>query len=478
MYFSDMIKQQLKHDAPYAWFLKDHAKLSPLFRKKDIELLDEKLEGYIDCFVLSKKADDDILDMLKLDDWGAVYVMARVALEYNDDKAFETAVEAVKSREQTKELAEALSLFSYPKIEEKLYQLITNQNPLIRTASIYVLDILKIKIEPNLIYKLLQDDEIEVKIATIKLIGSHRLKEYTKEVEEYLKSEDEELRFESAYTGCLLKSKESIFTLREFCFTQTPYLREALALLYYTLDDTKVYSLFQKIATKEFSPRIKAYNFAMSGFALESVPILLEKSKEFEKSLFSAEAISFITGIDLDEEDLTREENLTQEEEKLLLDSQKADEETQDYEEDLPLPDSELLIKWWQKEQKRYKPKTRYLAGREINIENLQIVIEKGTQPQIKLAKLILELRYNQKVNLSNQLFSLDSKEKKEEKKNIKITYSPKTGDYIATLPKGHPQTDNLKIEPFAYGFFREGEAFNYFGLEDYDVGEIVWVFE
>ena len=476
MYFSDIIKQQLKHDAPYAWFLKENAKNSPLFRNRDIELLDERLQAYIDCFALSKRAGDNLLDMLKLDDWGSVFVTTKVALECDDSEAFTKAVEATKTKQQANELSQALSLYPYKKIKNKLQKLITHKNPLVRVASIQTLNRLKIQIETKLIKKLLSDKDIEVKIEIIKLIGSHKLIAYQKDIEKYLNSENEELRFETAYTGSILQSKKSLYTLREFCFTQTPYLRRALTLIYYILDDTNVYKLFQKVATKEFSPRIKAYNLAMAGFVVEAVPTLLEEIKDLRHSLFGAEAISFMTGVDLEEEDLAREENLTEEEEKILLESQKADKETQDYEEDLALPDVELLTKWWQEHKKEYKSQTRYLAGKTINEENLKEIIEKGTQPQIAVAKLILRLRYKQNIELSNDIFSLKIEESTGYKNRNRVTYAPKTGDYQATLPKGHFQSEALKLEPFAYNYFKKGEAFSYSGLEDFDVEKIVWV--
>jgi len=104
-YFSETIKEQLKHDAPYAWFLYRQSEKSSLFKKENIETLKEKLDAYMDCFILSEKADDSLLDdFLNLDDWGASYVMAKVALVCNDEERLNQVVENIDEQEKSKEL--------------------------------------------------------------------------------------------------------------------------------------------------------------------------------------------------------------------------------------------------------------------------------------------------------------------------------------------------------------------------------------
>lgn len=371
LYFSDIIKQQLKHDAPYAWFLKETSSHSPLFRKKDIQRLEERLESYIECFILSQRANDSLLDTLNLEDWGAVYVMAKVALVCEDDDAFTKAVEAVNTKQQAKELRDALQCKNYEILKEKLQTLITHTNLWVRVAGVDTLKHFKVRLEPTLIQRLLEDKESQVQEAVLKLIGEHKIGAYTQEIKIFVDYENEDVKYAATYAGCMLQVPKAYQTLQTFCFSQNPYLRKALALLYGVVKEDKITSVLQDVTKQTLSPRIKAYNLAMVGYP-EAIPILIKEMEKFDHALYCGEAFSFITGVDLTEADLIRVSNLSDEEESLLRQSGKTDEWTQSYEEDLPLPDVALVKAWWQTHQHNFVQGTRYLAGKTLTQENLE----------------------------------------------------------------------------------------------------------
>ncbi len=54
-------------------------------------------------------------------------------------------------------------------------------------------------------------------------------------------------------------------------------------------------------------------------------------------------------------------------------------------------------------------------------------------------------------------------------------THAPTTGNYQAHLPEGHPDSDKLKANPFAYNRYNKGEPFSYEGLEAFDSTMIEW---
>jgi len=477
MHFSDIIKQQLKHDAPYAWFLLHQAKQSPLFRKKDIQRLEERLEAYVACFILSQKADDSLLPKLNLSDWGAVYVAATVALSCEDDEAFALAVEGVKNQQQAEELRDALCKKSYSEIVDKLQHLIVHENPWVRVAGVEVLKELKIRLKPTLIRRLLEDKEAQVQEAILKLIGEHKLEVYAQEINLFLEHENEAIKYAATYAGCMLQIPKAYQTLQTFCFSQNPYLRKALVLLYAVVKEDKIYSVLQNVAKQMLSPRIKAYNLAVAGYP-EAIPILIKEMEKMDHALYCGEAFSFITGVNLVEADLERADKINEEEELVLRKSGKTDEWTQSYEEDLPLPDVELVKAWWQNHQQSFTQGTRYLVGKIYTKENLEYIKETGNQSQQEVARLILLLKYTKKVTLKDEVFDIEIKQEK--KKNlsdtsVKIDLAPTTGNYQAHLPKGHPDAEKLKADPFAYNHYNKGESFSYEGLEDFDISLIEW---
>ncbi|SFV59733.1 hypothetical protein MNB_SM-4-1542 [hydrothermal vent metagenome] len=66
---------------------------------------------------------------------------------------------------------------------------------------------------------------------------------------------------------------------------------------------------------------------------------------------------------------------------------------------------------------------------------------------------------------------------KKEEQSTILKKLAPKTGRYRASLPKEHPQANQLQSDPHSYARFEKDDTFTYEGLEEYDLGEITWTF-
>jgi hypothetical protein len=54
-------------------------------------------------------------------------------------------------------------------------------------------------------------------------------------------------------------------------------------------------------------------------------------------------------------------------------------------------------------------------------------------------------------------------------------THAPITGKYQAHLPSGHPDEEKIKLNPFAYNTYTQGEPFSYEGLDEYDESLIEW---
>jgi len=84
MKYPKTLQSQLKHDTPYAWFLRDQASTSPIFHKKHLAELDNRLKAYLDCYLVSQRAGTSLLPTLDLSDWGSVFVTALTAIRTND----------------------------------------------------------------------------------------------------------------------------------------------------------------------------------------------------------------------------------------------------------------------------------------------------------------------------------------------------------------------------------------------------------
>ena len=112
-----------------------------------------------------------------------------------------------------------------------------------------------------------------------------------------------------------------------------------------------------------------------------------------------------------------------------------------------------------------------------FNFKNIKkpINMPEGT---ILLKKLKKKKNY---LNIDETFFyeeELNKEEIVEKQTIIKEKIVPKTGKYRATLPKKHDQSEKLSYEPFSYNDFIKDKTFTYEGLEEYDIENIIWVFQ
>jgi len=387
-----IVQRQLKHDAPYAWFLRDQASTSPIFRSQHLAELDNRLEAYLNCFELSQNGDQPIIAKLNLKDWGSVYVIALVSLRTNDSITFDKAIDALKEQQQAKELSDALCRVDFNTAKPYLCKLIKHENPLARIAAITASGFFTKDIDKAVLQGLLKDSP-EVIVATLDVIGKNKLINFKPDVTELLTHDEENVRFQAAYTGNLLGLTSAFSPLQKFCFNETPHLRKALSLLYQVVNESEIKPALNKIQKSAFSPRIKAYNIAMSGLP-EMIPILLEWMNDPEYAPLAGEAFSFITGADIEEDDLSiLDVSLCESQEAPLAEKRKKDPWTEGYEDDLPWPEPELVKQWWRAHQHQFQNGTRYLAGKTLTEAHLNDVLIHGTQPQRHIASLILTIK-------------------------------------------------------------------------------------
>ena len=111
---ASIVQRQLKHDAPYAWHVRNQASTSPIFRGQHLAELDSRLESYLTCFQLNPQERRSLVEKLRPIDWGAVFITALVALRHHDAAVFDRAVAMLADDQQAKELSDALCRVSYP----------------------------------------------------------------------------------------------------------------------------------------------------------------------------------------------------------------------------------------------------------------------------------------------------------------------------------------------------------------------------
>jgi uncharacterized protein (TIGR02270 family) len=120
------------------------------------------------------------------------------------------------------------------------------------------------------------------------------------------------------------------------------------------------------------------------------VPWLIEQMKAPPLARIAGEAFTMITGLDIAHEDL---EGKSPEGFEAGPTENPEDENVEmDPDEDLPWPNPELVLGWWNKNKGRFKNGTRYLLGQPISSAHLQQVLRIGRQRQRTAAALELAM--------------------------------------------------------------------------------------
>ncbi|MET0026289.1 MAG: hypothetical protein ABW101_01530 [Candidatus Thiodiazotropha sp.] len=392
MYFYSAVKVPLRHDAPYTWFLRDGAEYNPNYRKQQLRELDERLSAFLDCLIINEDLGESVLADIRLSDWGAVFTVAYVALITGNNEAFLKAVEAIEKKTQSHELSDALRRIPFETAKPFILDIAHHQNPWVQVAVIRAAGHHFDEINPDWLCHYLSSDSPAVRVAVLRVIGDKGMTGHATEVKAHFDHEEASVRFQAAFSGNLLGIEDAYHAILPFCFSDNPYMRKALGLVHYLHDISAIKQAIPRIHNSQVSVRIKAYNIAMAGL-VEWIPTLLEWMNDPEYAPLAGEAFCFITGADLNADDLLlRNPEICESHEAPLAQKRKLDPWTQAYEEDLPWPDPEAVKDWWEANQHRFQTDERYLAGKTLTEVNLMQIAEDGTQPQRHQADLVLRL--------------------------------------------------------------------------------------
>ncbi len=383
--FSETINEQLKHDAPFAWFLRHQGCHSPIFRLADIERLDERLTNFLNAIYLSEVNGTSLADSLNLSDWGARFVLFWLGIESGKQEYCLRAIEGIEDKEESDELAEAFSWFSQlDKIIGILKMLgdTPNQSPWVKRAAIHACKLNHLSLtEEYIVTTLSEGDDMSV-VAILDYITSQRL-DYQQQIIPLLNSENEEVVLASLIAlsyqlGYQSFHKDFYHFISEDNFQLKTALKHALIVA----DTEEIRQILSEITRCQYSQRIRIYSIGVSGL-IEYLPELISLTQNQELAKAAGESISMITGIDIEEGgfSLAHESHNNVDDFDEIQDSWKTA-----YEDDLPLPNPDALSVWWKKEQVNFKASARYLAGLPIQREHLKQVLLTGNQIQRDIA--------------------------------------------------------------------------------------------
>ncbi|MBA54412.1 MAG: hypothetical protein CMK89_08160 [Pseudomonadales bacterium] len=215
-------------------------------------------------------------------------------------------------------------------------------------------------------------------------------------------SDQTSTRYAAARAATLLgESTQSIRTLQSIALGDEQYQPPSLSLIAVFLPLDQAHSFLTKLRAHTSNNRLLVTVAGELGGA-NNVPALLRLMQDPKLARIAAFSFCFITGLDLVEHNM--EANAPEDFETGPNDDPDDDNVESDPDEDLPWPDRNKLMQWWEQHGSSFKPGIRYLMGKEITREHCLDVLEFGNQAQRKIAALHLK-----KMDPASPLFLIDA---------------------------------------------------------------------
>lgn len=388
----DVVTQHAE-DAAFLWLLRDQAVLAPNYSVKDLADLDERVEANIDGLRIAKEFGWNLCeDALANEEPGEVFAAGVLAFESKDKKRIQKVLAiGCSSYELMRGLISALGWIPFKQIEDLITKFLDSENMAVRAIGISAFA--AHREDPGIsLQKAIIDHEPQLRRCAIKAAGRLGRVDLLRFILQCISDKDDNCRFFSAWSAARLgeRSIHILDKLKEFAATSGPLARPSLDIVLRCMALPGAKKWQQQLLENPGTRRQ-----GVIGIGVIGDPCLIEKliplMEEEEFARVAGEAFSNITGIDLEYENLDQDQpkgfeagpNEEPEDEDVALDT----------DEDLPWPSPKLVMDWWTKHKKDFKPGKRYLRGQEITKKSLINTLIQGNQRQRSTAAMELALR-------------------------------------------------------------------------------------
>lgn len=387
------IVEQHVDEAAFQWLQHADAVQDADYTLEDIVELDNYLDANLEGIYLAGEVGWQLCQDQLTEGEEYLFPATVMALRSQDPDRQRQLLKAVDG-ESADMLIGALGWLDYTQVKPFIEHLLNHQRPFYQYLGVATCGLHR-QVPGISIRKLLQSPIPLLKVRVIQLVGELKYHDLRAELVHYLHAENQAYRFWSAWSLALLGERYQALPILEACLQRdSAYYQPALqmAVRIATPDGQKrlIYTLAKSNALKT---AIIATGIA--GYT-DGVGWLIKMMEQTELARLAGEAFSLITGVDLEYNDLIRdeaeaEENTAKDDDDDPFDDDD-DDEVDDDEQDLPMPDPVLVAHWWRQYQPHFNTGTRYLAGRVINDGNLLDILQQGLQRQRQAAALELAL--------------------------------------------------------------------------------------
>jgi uncharacterized protein (TIGR02270 family) len=380
------ILSQHAEEAAFLWLLRNAAVAEPHYSLSDLAELDERVEAHIDGLRIAGDAGWEICkEVLAWEEPGELFTAAVLAFECGAEARIQAVLEAgVEDLELSRGIISALGWMPYPQAEKYIKKLLGAEAPHLRRIGIATSAIHRRDPGQSLADAISQSDPW-LRARVLRAVGELGRLNLLPAIKLYLTDENEDCRFQAAWSASLLMDNEALNILRSFLGPRSPYAEKALKLALRRLGLSLAHSWQKELAQNQQNIRLALMGAGIIGDPA-LVPWVIEQMNIPELARIAGEAFSMISGVDIAYYDL--EGPCPEGFQAGPTENPEDDGVDMDPDEDLPWPAPDLISNWWEKHKANFSNGKRYLLGKPITAEHLQYVLKYGRQRQRAAAAL------------------------------------------------------------------------------------------
>lgn len=388
------IYDQYVIESSFLWLLRSIAIEQPHYNNQEIIELEDRIESQLNGLITSiDDAWKACSTALEIEEAGEIFTATNVAFRSHDMEKIHQAVQAgLNSEEAEKGLISALGWLPGKLIHPWIKKFFTSKDIKHKYLALCACSVRRENPSDYLNRILERDDckeNIKLYSRALRIIGELRRQDLLQHLTDAMSHEDEGIKFWALWSSILLGHRQLVIQLEHYVLTENPNQLHAVNLAFRVLPIEKAREWISKLSSDQSQTRIVILATGILGDP-HAVNWLILKMKEISFAKLAAQSFTFITGIDLVENNLVGEDRnylLTQS-------SQLEGQENTSLDEDEYLfwPDYDKVSQIWMQKGNRFVTGQRYFLGQSIETEILKKTIEIGNQRQKHAAALELSL--------------------------------------------------------------------------------------
>jgi len=384
------IISQHAEEASFLWLLRNNAVHEPHYSLKDLAKLDNRVEAHIDGL---RVAGDDgwniCKEALAWKEEGELFTAAVLAFESgNDDRIQEVLKAGTAEPGLSRGIISALGWLDYSISQNHIQTLLDSESPDLRLIGIAASAVHR-KDPGKYLSDAIADGDPRLKDRALRAAGELGRKDLLPFISTLINDKDDNCRFWASWSAAVLGDVSAVSALKDQISSKLPQKQaeDAVKLALRQMDISSALSW-----QKELSQNPRTLRLSLTGAGVMGdpalIPFMIEYMKAPEQARVAGEAFTMITGADLAFLDLEGEK--PEGFEPGPTENPEDEDVAMDPDEDLPWPNHELVLGWWNRNRNQFNNGNRYLTGKQITAEHLQQVLRSGRQRQRAAAALEL----------------------------------------------------------------------------------------